>query len=265
MTHPSMQEPTAPERHTALAATLLLLLVLGLASCAKRGVVSPSGLPEAGKPVQRMGYAIQVGAFADIQNAARLTESLRQRGLGATYFVAGTRLYKVRFGNFPTKEAARLRAEDLKAKGLFESYYIVRPEEYAIFQKESLGEAAVREKIIKTAQSFIGLPYLWGGTSADRGFDCSGLALAVYQINGLDLPRSSAEQFQTGVPVEREDLKKGDLLFFAGSGSGKINHVGIYMGEGRFIHAPGRGKKVCSDSLDLPYFRNAYRGARSYI
>ncbi|MFZ5565019.1 MAG: C40 family peptidase, partial [Thermodesulfobacteriota bacterium] len=131
------------------------------------------------------------------------------------------------------------------------------------YKKDAYGEGYLREEIIKTARSFIGLPYLWGGTSADTGFDCSGLAMAVYRLNGLDLPRSSAEQYEKGEPVSRGDLEKGDLVFF--SAGGKINHVGIYVGEGRFIHAPGRGKTVRYDSLDLSYFRNGFRGARSYM
>jgi cell wall-associated NlpC family hydrolase len=88
--------------------------------------------------------------------------------------------------------------------------------------------------------------------------------MAAYRLNGLDLPRSSAEQYEKGEPVDRGDLEKGDLVFFSGAG-GKINHVGIYAGDGRFVHAPGRGKTVRYDSLDLPYFRDTYRGARSYV
>jgi cell wall-associated NlpC family hydrolase len=64
----------------------------------------------------------------------------------------------------------------------------------------------LRGEIVKTARSFIGLPYLWGGSSPESGFDCSGLAMAVYHLNGLDLPRSSREQFESGSPVERDEL-----------------------------------------------------------
>jgi hypothetical protein len=245
----------------AFMAVLLFILTVGMLSCAGRGRVLREKGPGA---IPRLGYAVQVGAFSDVNNAARLTESLRQQGLDATYLVARAGLYKVRFGNFPTKEAARRRADGLKSKGVIEEFYIVRPEEYAAYKKDAYGESYLREEITTTARSFIGLPYLWGGTSAGTGFDCSGLAMAVYRINGFDLPRSSGEQYEKGEPVSRDNLAKGDLVFFSNAG-GKINHVGIYAGEGRFIHAPGRGKTVRYDSLDLPYFRNAFRGARSYV
>ncbi|MEW6077344.1 MAG: NlpC/P60 family protein [Thermodesulfobacteriota bacterium] len=243
----------------AAMAVFLFVLAVGMMSCAGPGLrkKGPGEIP-------RLGYAVQVGAFSDVNNAARLTESLRQQGLDATYLVARAGLYKVRFGNFSTREAARRRAEGLKSKGVIEEFYIVQPEEYAAYKRDAYGESYLREEIIKTAESFIGLPYLWGGTSADTGFDCSGLTLAVYRINGLDLPRSSGEQYEKGEPVKRGDLARGDLVFFSNTG-GKISHVGIYAGEGRFIHAPGRGKTVRYDSLDLPYFRDSFRGARSYV
>jgi len=212
-----------------------------------------------------MGYAVQVGAFSDVENAARLTETLCRRGLNATYLVARTGLYKVRFGNFPSRDAARLRAEALKEEEVIETFYIVRPEDYAVSKKQAYGDRYLRDELVKTASSFLGLPYLWGGFSADTGFDCSGLAMAVYQINGLNLPRSSDEQYESGFPVDRNDVQKGDLVFFGPSENGPINHVGIYVGEDRFIHAPGRGKKIRFDTLSHSYYRANYRGARSYL
>ena len=212
-----------------------------------------------------MQYAIQAGAFSQVENAARLTDSLRRRGLDATYLVAGAGLYKVRFGNFASKEAARLRAEALKSEGAIEDFYIVCPEDYAVHKGQAYGPDYLREEIAGTAQRFVGLPYVWGGASADTGFDCSGLAMAVYQINGLNLPRCSREQYEAGIPVKREDLRKGDLVFFDFPDGGKVNHVGIYIGNDMFIHAPGRGKNVCCDSLSQPYFSRSYRGARSYV
>ncbi|MBN1663298.1 MAG: C40 family peptidase, partial [Deltaproteobacteria bacterium] len=158
-----------------------------------------------------------------------------------------------------------LQANALKSEGVIEEFYIVQPEDYAVSKKQAYGANYLRDEIVKTAQSFIGLPYLWGGTSADTGFDCSGLAMAVYQINGLNLPRSSGEQYESGIAVEYKDLKKGDLIFFSNAADSKINHVGIYMDEDLFIHAPGRGKTIRCDSLSQPYFRGNYRGARSYM
>jgi cell wall-associated NlpC family hydrolase len=216
------------------------------------------------KALPRLGYTIQAGAFANAENAARLTRSLKDKGLEATYFVARQGIYKVRFGNFPTKEQARARAEELRKAGIVEEFYVVSPEEYAVAQRDARGEVYLREELVRCARSFLGVPYLWGGTSAEAGFDCSGLTMTVYQLNGLDLPRTSREQFVAGTPVDRSSLEKGDLIFFAAVGD-KVSHVGIYAGNGLFIHAPGRGKKIRTDLLAKEYFSRAYIGARSYL
>ena len=230
---------------------------------------APPSLPPPAKAAERkelpkLGYTIQAGAFASAENAARLTHSLQQRGLDATYFVASRGLYKVRFGNFPTKEQARIRAEELRTAGIIEEFYVVSPEEYAVAQREARGDAYLREELVRSARSFLGVPYLWGGASAETGFDCSGLTMTVYQLNGFDLPRTSRDQFKAGSPVDRSSLEKGDLLFFAGAG-GRISHVGIYAGNGLFIHAPGRGKKIRTDSFVRGRYSRSFAGARSYL
>jgi cell wall-associated NlpC family hydrolase len=88
--------------------------------------------------------------------------------------------------------------------------------------------------------------------------------MTVYQLNGLDLPRTSREQFAAGNPVERTSLEKGDLLFFS-RGGGKVSHVGIYTGDGRFIHAAGRGQRIRTDILSKGRYGRMYVGARSYL
>lgn len=236
-----------------------------------RPAVRPAALPPASpapvverKVVPRLGYTIQAGAFAQAENAARLTRSLQAKGLNATYFVARKGLYKVRFGNFPTRGQARARAEELQDSGIIEEFYVVSPDQYAVAQRDARGEAYLREELVKTARSFLGVPYLWGGTSSETGFDCSGLTMTVYQLSGLDLPRTSGEQFTAGSPVDRSALEKGDLIFFATTGD-KVSHVGLYAGNGLFIHAPGRGKSIRTDSMAREYFSRAFIGARSYL
>jgi hypothetical protein len=224
-------------------------------------------VPRAARPVKRslprVGYTIQVGAFADPQNALHLTEVLQRQGLKAYYFVHKTGLYKVRFGDFPSSRAARERAEILRKEGVVEDYYIVSPERSAAARSRTYGTAYLRAEIVKTAEGFLGVPYRWGGSSEDEGFDCSGLTMIVYQLNGLDLPRSSREQWVAGDPVDTSDLEKGDLVFF--SITDNVSHVGIYAGRGKFIHAPGRGKRVRMDSLSKSYFRKRLAGARGYL
>jgi len=244
-------------------AFLLFLLLVG---CGGRPSIVPSTepvVPQRG--LARIGYAIQVGAFSNLDNAVRLTETLQDRGVNAYYFVHKTGLYKVRFGNFPAKESACRKAENLLASGIIDEYYIVGPEDYPKSKFRKNATASIRNEIVSTAKSFIGVPYRWGGSSPVHGFDCSGFSMAVYYLNGLDLPRSSNAQWQTGSPVKRSQLSKGDLVFFATSGRGKISHVGIYIGGNRFIHASGKNEEIRVDLLSSKYFRRRYAGARTYL
>lgn len=215
------------------------------------------------RPLARLGYTIQAGAFAQAENAARLSESLQAQGLEATFF-ASQGLYKVRFGDFPTREAARARAEALKAAGTIREYYLVAPEEPPLPRPRPENEEALRANLAETARGYLGVPYLWGGTSSS-GFDCSGLTMSVYRLNGLRLPRSSREQFEAGSAVAADQLRRGDLLFFATNGTGQVSHVALYLGDGTFIHAPGRGRSICRESLSDAYFRKTFVGARTYL
>jgi hypothetical protein len=244
-------------------ACLLLVVACGGRSVRRDVPPSPRKVVDK-KELSRLGYTIQAGAFASAANAAAFTRRLQENGLDSTYFVARQGLYKVRFGDFSTRQKARARAEELKASGIIEEFYIVAPEQYAVSQMDARGEHYLRDELVKTARSFLGIDYLWGGESAETGFDCSGLTMTVYQLNGLALPRNSRQQFAAGNPVELSSLQKGDLIFFAGVGD-KVSHVGVFIGEGRFIHAPGKGKKIRIDKLEKDYFSRKFVGARSYL
>jgi hypothetical protein len=224
----------------------------------KKPVPSPKELPQ-------LGFAIQVGAFSVVGNAIRLTHSLNEQDLNAYYFVHESGLYKVRFGDFRTKEEAQKNAENLIASGIIEEFYIVSPMDYSVARRASKGDAYLRDEIVSTAESFIGVPYSWGGASPQQGFDCSGLTMAVYKLNGLKLPRSSKDQFAVGTPISRSQLSRGDLVFFATSQGKKVTHVGIYMGSGQFMHAPGKDKRIRYDSLLNGYFKTRFLGARTYL
>jgi cell wall-associated NlpC family hydrolase len=224
----------------------------------------PAPVRQSDQTVTRSGYTVQVGAFAVLDNARALVRSLAASGLDAFYFPAERGLYKVRFGDFPSRDAAVREAERLRGEARIGDYFVVAPEEYAVYRPgPSAGD--LREGLAATAASFIGVDYSWGGTSSRTGFDCSGLVRAVYQLNGLNIPRSVGAQYAAGSPVPRERLMKGDLVFFSGSPGGELTHVGIYVGRNTFIHAPGRGKKVREESLDNDYFRTRFSGARAYL
>lgn len=265
---------TVPVRLELLAAALALAWLAGCRAGVRSVPPPPPAVPEAptespaspgaDQKVTRAGFTVQVGAFAILNNARALVESLNAGGLDAFYFPAERGLYKVRFGDFPSRDAAVREAERLRREARIGDYFVVAPEEYAVYRPGPSG-GDLRDGLAATAASFIGVDYSWGGTSSRTGFDCSGLVRAVYQLNGINIPRSVGDQFAAGAPVPRDGLMKGDLVFFSGSPGGALTHVGIYVGHNAFIHAPGRGKKVREESLDNEYFRPRYSGGRAYL
>ena len=220
----------------------------------------PAPPPESPHALPRVGFSIQVGAFADLDNAARLSEVLRQHGLDAFHFTAEDGLHKVRFGSFATRGLAHERGEALIRRGLIGSYYVVRPET----SRSREGDAGLRGRIVDSAMNLLGSPYRWGG-SQESGIDCSGLTMTAYRLNGLELPRTSANQYTTGRSVRPDALREADLVFFATEGGRRPTHVGLYIGEGRFIHAPGHGKVVRIDELSARYHQRHFLAGRSYL
>jgi hypothetical protein len=250
-----------PLKPTLVLISVWLLLVVG---CGGESVIRPDDSSAAKGPVlQRMRYTIQVGAFSNIDNAVRLTASLERQGLDAYHFLHSSGLYKVRFENFRTKQDARNRAADLQRRGIIDDFYIVEPNAYAADFRE--GNVRLREEIVRTAERYVGVPYRWGGESPRTGFDCSGLTMVVYRLNGLDLPRSSRQQWKTGRRIDRNRLQKGDLVFCATGGGTRVSHVGVYTGGNKFLHAPSRGRRIRTSSLSSKYYSARFVGARSYL
>jgi len=103
------------------------------------------------------------------------------------------------------------------------------------------------------ATKLVGARYQYGGNNPSRGFDCSGLVQYSYKLAGVQIPRSTRYQFQHSRFINRNQLKKGDLLFFNQEGK-RFSHVGIYIGANKFVHAPSSGKRVRVSTIDNPYW-----------
>ena len=212
--------------------------------------------------VPTIAYAIQVGAFSTAQRAAAYAVQLQGSGLDTYYIIDADGMYKVRFGRFDSHEKAVRQGDRLKAEGAIGGFFIVEP---LSDQHHPHPEVDLRDTLVTTARRFLGTPYQWGAAAPEKGFDCSGLTMTVYRLNGLDLPRTAHAQFHSGTAVEKKQVRIGDLLFFDISRNGRADHVGIYCGDNRFIHAPGPGKTVRTSMLTNRYFVRRYVGARRYF
>jgi cell wall-associated NlpC family hydrolase len=115
------------------------------------------------------------------------------------------------------------------------------------------------DRLLDFARRFVGAPYLYGG-STPAGFDCSGLVVRAHELAGITVPRTALEQHAAAQPVAESALRAGDLVFFA-SRRGRVDHVGIYAGDGLFLHAPRRGRPVGYDRLDDAWFVTRFVGA----
>ena len=123
-------------------------------------------------------------------------------------------------------------------------------------RKLASARAAMSQRVVRYAKRFIGVRYVYGGSSPRSGFDCSGFVRYVYAHFGVSLPHSSYAQFGDGRRVSRRSLRPGDLVFFDG-----VGHVGLYVGNGRFIHAPHTGTRVQITPL-AGWYSSRFSGAR---
>lgn len=123
------------------------------------------------------------------------------------------------------------------------------------------------EEVLFTALGLVGTPYRYGGNTPDGGFDCSGLINYVYRgAAGVALPRTTREMSSMkGARVGRSALQAGDLLFFATNGGRRVSHAAIYVGDGRFVHAPATGGTVRLDSLSNTYWQKNYLSAKRVL
>ncbi len=121
------------------------------------------------------------------------------------------------------------------------------------------------KSIIQTAKDQLGIRYVYGGASPGTGFDCSGLVYYCFTQNGQSIERTASRQYRLGTNVEKADLIPGDLVFFASSSGWAIAHVGIYLGDGEFIHASSGGARIMVSRLDEKYWSKYYYGARRLL
>ncbi len=123
------------------------------------------------------------------------------------------------------------------------------------------GGASVGGEVVRRGMEHLGTPYVWGGEQPG-GFDCSGLAQYLYGQQGVQMPRVSQDQFRAGRSVPTNQMQPGDLVFF--SKNGDVHHMGIYIGGGRFLHAPRTGDVVKISALSEPHYAREFAGARRY-
>ncbi len=126
--------------------------------------------------------------------------------------------------------------------------------------RPSLATDEVAGSAASTAEAMVGKPYKYGGSSPG-GFDCSGLVQYSYRKAGIKLPRATGAQLGFAAPVRLRDLRRGDLLFFDEDG-GRNSHVGIYLGDGQFVHAPSSGGIVRVEKLDSSHWKKTFSEAR---
>lgn len=157
------------------------------------------------------------------------------------------------------------------------SLYLVTPSSSATIQKRSVAPVVQEspllsmpkpsiEDVIGRAHQLLGTPYKWGGTTVEQGFDCSSLLVYLFKTEAnIQLPRTTTAMHRsTAATVKRDALRPGDAVFFKGNGRGQVSHVGLYIGEGKFIHSPRTGKNVRIDSLSNSYWKRNYTTAKRF-
>ena len=127
----------------------------------------------------------------------------------------------------------------------------------------SKANESIKDRLLRVAQRMLAVPYRFGGTTL-WGLDCSGFVQKAFAFLDLGLPRTAREQYREGSKVAKADLSAGDLVFFR-TYANYPSHVGIYLGDNRFIHASARERKVTVDSLDTPYYVKRYIGAKRLL
>ncbi len=160
------------------------------------------------------------------------------------------------------------QAQPATAEDDFSRFMAEKPAEKGLMQR--LGQVGERitdttSELVVTAVGFLGVPYRRGGNSVETGFDCSGFVRAIYeQTVGLILPRRANEQAAATQVIDKRDLQPGDLVFF-NTLRRAFSHVGIYVGDGKFIHSPKPGAQVRVEDMNGSYWQRRFDGARRVL
>ncbi len=270
MTTDDLQKGLPAARRSPLRSvsrSLLCTAALCLASvCAQAQTAPASVTPE---PIAKPTLALTsdaVVADPKPENAAAVAKtaqnSVRQKATEAAAATLTALLPRLAASDsMPMLDRSAMFADDLSR--LLANYDLNQAS--AITQAGTqAGSGGKIQAVLKRALTLLGTPYRWGGTSPDSGFDCSGLVGYVFQTAlGINLPRVSRDMAQDAdaeLIKNRSALKQGDLVFFGHRG--RVNHVGIYVGEGRFLHSPSTGKDVRVDSLVTGYWGAKFMQAR---
>ena len=154
------------------------------------------------------------------------------------------------------------KAKEKKGRVLPDIKVTAAKKTYSVPEGKTLISGEQAKAIVTTARTFMGVPYVFGGTTP-KGFDCSGLVQYVFKQHGVDIPRLADEQYKLGKSVKISQLTAGDLVFFTTYTEG-VSHCGIYLGGGKFLHASS-SKGVKIDSLDSEYWKPRFVGARKIV
>ncbi len=235
------------------------------------------------RPSSAASYGVQVGAFREFERAEQIQSALEDAGY-TSYFSEADGYKRVRIGPYPSRAKAEEEARSLWpflvarfGPKEFERSWVVEEDreiENAPVRREdspapvfpvmpSLEREPSGLPLLDDARSFIGVPYRWGGTTGD-GFDCSGFVQTIFARAGYALPRQAKNQIRVGEPVPDEEIAPGDLVFFSTYARG-ASHVGIYLGNGEFIHASSGEGAVTVTPLSKRYYVNRYLGARRVL
>jgi cell wall-associated NlpC family hydrolase len=257
--------PAARRPHRGVTLTLLCSAALCLAAVSAQAQTMPAAGPLENVPANALiaasadamvAEAVSKPVAAAAEKAA--SSSVRDKAAQAAAATLTALLPRLAASDtMPMLDRSAMFAGDLSR--LLANYDLARSGVLA--PQESGGNV---QTVLKRALTLLGTPYRWGGTSPDSGFDCSGLVGYVFRTAlGIELPRVSrdmATKPDAELISNREELKQGDLVFFGRKG--RVNHVGIYVGEGRFLHSPSTGKDVRVDSLVTGYWSAKFLQAR---